>query len=293
MRRISNSEAQSWNQCKTQYRYAHDMAIAPKRYGQALSKGILFHEAIAKYYETIRDMPIGSAGYSLIEAKRVIQRELAKEDEFSFEICVETMKLLENYNARYSNDPQWEILEVESSYDLEISPDYTMPMRLDLLVRDKATDEVLLVDTKTCYNFFSDTKIALYGQIPKYVGALRANGHMVNGMLLNQVRTRPIKDPTPDQLWKRQKVSPSTAKIRRVLHEHILISEEITKYRELPDAVRPVVTTRALNDVICNMCSFKDLCMSELDGGNIDNIINTEYRTNPYNYNVTDMMELL
>lgn len=291
MRRISNSEVQTWNTCQNQYRYAFDMAIAPKRYGPALGKGILFHDAIAKYYLCIANG--GSINQALVEAQKIVTMELIKNDEYGADVCAEVNRLLIGYSAYYGIDPQWEIIEVEQSYDMPMNDQYTMPMRLDLLVRDRATHEILLVDHKTCYNFFTDRKIALYGQIPKYTGALRINGRNVNGVLLNMIRTRTIKAPTPDQLWKRQKVLPSSAKIRNVLKEHILSCEDITAYRAKPDIIRPQAARKILNDVVCGMCPFADLCMSELDGGDITYALKADFRANPYNYNPASDINVL
>jgi hypothetical protein len=49
-RRISNSEVSTWLTCQQRYYYEFDLKLAPIHNTEALSRGILGHEVLAKYY---------------------------------------------------------------------------------------------------------------------------------------------------------------------------------------------------------------------------------------------------
>jgi hypothetical protein len=284
MRNISNSEVATWLACKRQYYYEFDLNLEPKSGSSALDNGTLLHEVLAFYYDGLK------AGLSHAQAVEVARKHLmtfmATVGMYELDTIMKVDKLLQGYWDYYQGDPDWEILEVEKSYELPISPSFTFAMRLDLLVRVRSTGKVLLVDHKTAYNFWSQDDMELNPQFPKYIGALRANGIYVDGAILNQIRTRSIKNPTTDQLFKRAPYKPTPAKINEAMKEQVISSQEIAQWRELPLEVRKDRAVRVLQKAgVCKWCNVKSLCLSEYDGGDITTAIQNDYRQNTYGYN--------
>jgi hypothetical protein len=195
------------------------------------------------------------------------------------------------YFAHYGDEwASFEIIDAERSVELPISEEFSMPLRYDLYYIDKRTGKYVLSDYKTTYDFWPDYRIKLSPQFPKYFAAFRANDMPVDVCRLDQIRTRwkKVGDRTFDELFKRTTVTPSKAKIRAVLKQHILASQKISEFRALPDEVRPQVAIPSLHWSICQMCDYKSLCAAEMDG--LDDVsknalLATEYRTNTYDYN--------
>lgn len=284
MRHISNSEVGSWNTCKMQYRYSFDLALEPIKHSDPLSRGTLGHDAIAEYYLSIQRG--ASPGEAALEARKILSAAMNNTAQFDMEIVMDVDRILNVYFAQNLQDiTNWKILEVETKHDLPMSEQFDMPMRLDLMVELRREKVIALIDHKFTYDFWSEDDLALNPQFPKYVGALRNAGYAIDHTILNQIRTRKLKNPGPGDLVRRSIQRPSNAKIRRALKEHIVASQEITDYRNLPDAIRPEVATRVLNKMVCRGCWVKDLCMQEFDGGDITYLAQNSYQSRTYGYN--------
>lgn len=282
MRNISNSEVATWLTCRNKYRYAFDLDLEAKKKSEPLTRGTIGHEALDIYYKMLKE------GHKHEVAHRLATERLGYlmgMHDAPIEVILDVRRILELYWAYYEGDSNWEILEVEEMHNLPLNEDYSMPTRLDLLVREKDTGKVALVDHKFYYDMPNADKLSLNVQFPKYIGALASAGITVDYCLLNVLRYRKLKNPALSDLFKRHKVTVSPAKIRRALHTHILASQEITEYRALPEAVRPSRAIPVFNDMICKHCDFAALCQSEFDGGEINYLIETDYQKNSYGYN--------
>lgn len=282
MRRISNSEVSTWLTCQRKYYYEFDLNLQPRRQGKALGRGVLLHDVLALYYERLKAGCTHSV--AVTDARARLQTYLA-DDAFGMDTVAEVDNLLRGYWDYYQGDPDWEILEVEKGYDLALTEDYEYALRLDLLVKSRSTGQTILVDHKTAYDFWTEDDLDLNPQFPKYIGSLRANGVFVDKAILNQIRTRKLKNPTGEDLFRRTVCKPSIAKVQNAIREQVLSSREIVKHRALPVEVRASNSKRVLNKMICRNCDVKALCMSEYDGGDITHMIDTDYTQRTYGYN--------
>jgi len=283
MRRISNSEAACWLTCKRKYFYEFDLNLEPKVVGQALGRGVLLHDVLALYYERLKAGV--SHNVAVVDARARLQTFMAS---LPMETVMEVDRLLQGYWNYYQGDKDWEILEVEKSYDLPLTEEYEYALRLDLLVRVRSTGAIVLVDHKTTYDFWSADDLDLNPQFPKYIGSLRANGVAVDYALLNQIRTRSIKNPDANDLFRRVDYRPSRQKVANAIREQVIVNQEIVKHRSLPIEVRGNMATRVLNKQICKYCDMKPLCMSEYDGGEIKHMVDNDYKQRTYGYNNTE-----
>lgn len=283
-RKISNSEVGTWLSCRRKYYYRFDLLLEPKKLSHSLQRGILFHLAMEKF--NIKFMETKDFKFAQSWGEQIIQDQFLNYETYDTEVAVDCLRIYNIYmQILEQRIDEWEILEAEQQHDLPINDSYSMPIKLDLLVRERSTGDIALVDYKTCYDFWSDDQIALSAQAPKYIAALRNAGIKVDKLLLEQIRYRKIKEPTQDQLFRRTPIKPGTAKIRNVMQDHITASNSISQYRALPDAQRNELATRVLNPMLCKSCEVRDLCKSELDGGDIGYAIQVGYKKNTYDYN--------
>jgi hypothetical protein len=291
-RHISNSEVGTWNTCQRQYYYSFDLSLEPKRHSAPLSRGILGHDAIAAYYLAIKAGK--SPGDAALEARQILRMAMNDTISFDMEVVMDVDRILNAYFPMTVKDlSDWEILEVESKHDLPMTDDFDMPLRLDLLVRIRSTKEIVLIDHKYTYDFWTEDDLALNPQFPKYVGALRNSDYPIAYCILNQIRTRHLKNPGADDLVRRSIQRPSNAKIRRALTEHIIASQQIAEFRSLAPETRAQVATRVLNKMVCRGCFVKSLCQAEFDGGDIQYLAQNDYKARTYGYNDTPNIEEL
>lgn len=286
-RRISNTEVGTWETCKRKYYFSFDLKLEKIQRSEPLTRGLIVHEVLDVYYTMIKE------GHSTTDAKHIALQRLSAimtKPESDMSLCLEIKALLERYWANV-DDSDWEIIAVEQDYDLPMTDEFIMPMRLDLLVKQRSTGKVFIVDHKVVYDFWNYHQTALNPQFAKYVAALRYNGMKIDGCILNFIRYRKMKDQDPAKYFKRDVVVPSNAKIRNTVREHVISCQEIMEYRAKPAATREAIAVHCLNTMICKGCDFKDLCAAEIDGGETEFLLQNEFRENTYDYNKVDTTE--
>ena len=268
VRRISNSEASAWLACQRRYFYQYGPEpLYPKTYSEPLTRGIIGHDALEQYYTALQN---GATSY---EALQISRSKL-----FSYidhpTIIPETQTiiydldiLLQQY-VEQTDDSNWIIRSVEKMANLPLTSRYEYVLRLDLLVEERTSGKIILVDHKFVYNFWSMDEIDMSPQIPKYVATLRAQGVEIDHFLLNQLRYRKLKSGVHE--FKRSPVYPSQAKLRNAIKEQIAVSEQIANFRELtPEA--QFLTALPVRQMYgaCKGCLVRDLCLSEYGGADI------------------------
>jgi len=280
VRRISQSEVTTWLSCRAKYRYEYDMDLEPVTSSEALSKGNLGHDVLEVYYRCLMD---GAAQDDAItEARKVYMGAL---DTYGMEIIAAIDPLLQGYWRYYPSD-EFEILAVEELFDLPVTEEFSMPSRLDLIVRRKKDRKMGIIDHKFMGEFPTPQMVNLNGQQIKYRFLMTALDYPIEFATLNVIRTRKMKDPSPEQLYRRFDVPTSVAKTQAVLRQQIVASKEIVRYREQPEDVRKNLAVPVLNTLVCKFCSFKELCSSEMDGGDIEYLIANEFQQKEsYGYN--------
>jgi PD-(D/E)XK nuclease superfamily len=298
MRRISNSEVATWLTCRRQYFYAFDMGIAkkhnPHNLGDkvtTLQVGNLGHETLALYYQNLQ---FGESVEDAIQGARDhLSREMLKPTGYNRETVVRTTQILERYWSFYAqkDHEKYEILDVEKEYDIPLTEDFNYVFRFDLLLKERGTPKIGLVDHKFKYDFFSDEAISLTGQMPKYIGALRYNKINPSFVFLNQVRAKPpAQSWTSKDFFKRTPMTPSNAKVMNAVREQVIASQEIVEWRDLPFETKKATALRSMDSFPnpCGKCPYSLICRMEYDGGNATHVIANDFGPNSYNYNRDD-----
>lgn len=289
-RKISNSEATDAATCERLYYNAYirgGQGLAPKKLRGPLAIGGVGHEALEIYFKARKD------GVSHPEAvNKSIQhmtKMVADLDNciYDLEAILKARICVDRYFQHYGDHPNWTILRVEELYEMQIpNQPFSIPMRLDLLVHDKSTGKILLVDHKFTYDWWKPRKFNLRGQFYKYVAILRHNGVHVDAVVINQLRYREMKSTDPADYNQRYTQDNFTNfKMKRILKDHVAISKWIMKFRELSDEEQNEKAKFLLVDPICKYCAFGSLCEAELEGTFVDVMLKTDFRKNEYGYN--------
>lgn len=281
--KVSNSEAITWLTCQRRWYYQHARNLKPKKYGDALNRGIIGHEAMQIYYDAIK---VGGSTEVAESMARSCLMSYYSQDSI---VVTELLTIFDNYFAMQApNDSDWIILGVEQKHEIDLGSGEPYVLRYDLLVQERSTNKVVIVDHKFVYDFWTADDLALSPQFPKYKAALRAIGINVDYCLLNQLRYRPIKPEnwSLEKLFQRTGNYPSNAKMRNALQEQMTAARQIRQFKLLPLDQQLSQSVPCRNKVNCKNCSFKEPCASEFDGGDTDYLLSEFYEENTqYGYN--------
>jgi len=84
--------------------------------------------------------------------------------------------------------------------------------------------------------------------------------------------------PTWEQLHTMLPIKPNNMRVQQTFIEQIDTAEEIQRRKQMDPEDLDRVSFRTANKMICDGCSFKDLCSTELSGGNTKLMIQSEYK---------------
>jgi hypothetical protein len=212
--------------------YEFLLRLTPVNVGTALHRGIVGHDYLDKFYSMRKE------GATVEDASSKVLEEfsLAIADKFvtGGDIAVENAlaDTLTSYFDQVSTlDANWEILAVEQDFQAEFD---SVPVagRLDLLVRDKTTRDLVIVDHKFSYQSWSDNDVLINGQPYKYMALLRANGIKVSRMVYNIIKYRA---KTYSELVSRKPLVATVAEQDTAMRDHVFIAKEIMHARDLMD----------------------------------------------------------
>ncbi len=277
-RTISNSEVSTYTQCERRHYYGYLKTLEPVNTSTSLSRGIIGHEALAFYYDALKEGadPATAQQRALDCVGRYLHFPNAETT-----MLTDLMQILARYFSYYPHDEFREIIGVEKVYEID-AEEFIYGMRLDLLVRDKA-GKIVLVDHKFVYDFYTQNMLDTNAQLPKYIGTLKLNKVPVDYAILNQIRYRLKKGGnTDDELFKRAPVRPPHSRIHRIMGEQFEVSRRILERRTLDAEQQARVAVRTMNQMTCKNCPFISLCVAELDGQPTDNLLANDYRPNAY-----------
>ena len=303
--RISNSLAKSYLRCQRQYDYKYHRLLTPKTHGLPLYRGNWLHELLEARYKTgdwqKRHKELTQDFLTLFEEERELYGDQPT-------ICG---KIMESYDYRWNKDEEyWTILEVEKEYEIELpGSNHTFVFKIDLLMEDEYG--IWLVEHKSHKTIPDDTYRFIDIQTARYIWALKELGIPIIGVMWNYLRT---KEPTKPHMNKNGKVS--RAKLDTDLFTYVSTLQEngidLREYKDVilalkknntffrrvpmpkPDIIaetliEELVTTadqiergdppvRTIDRSCTYMCSFTDLCVTELYGGDTSLMLKTKYR---------------
>lgn len=221
---ISYSELDTYRQCPLKHTWAYkERWRRPTDPNGALAKGSLWHLVLETHYNVIKThdrVSEQSQTAALLEASIAVQPLLVDERngaQTDTQILVQWM--YDGYVALWGADPDWDIIGVEESFQIplltpagEPTP-YELKGKIDVVVRDRVTGHLWVVDHKSGANLPSQMDLEIDDQFGLYSWAMRQQGRPVLGAIHNASRTT---RNTADHPGYTGKLSPQTLEQRNL-----------------------------------------------------------------------------
>lgn len=274
---VSHSEVDSYLLCRRKHHYGYTMSLQRVKESAALAMGTAGHKILEVFYSLILN------GESFDEALKgaTIEANTLRQDVNIPANRANIFDVLFDYY--FPNEPfvkeGYKILAVEKEFNLKYDEenDLSYPFVVDLIV-ESPEGKTIVIDHKFVYDFYNYEASIMQPQIPKYVGALRALNYKIDYGMYNMLRTRKLKEPDFESMCQRLDVKPEPERVRQVFTEQIAVASEIQKIKQLDPAQQADGAYRVANKMVCQSCSFLDVCRTELSGGNVKLMIQTEYK---------------
>lgn len=276
---VSHSQLGVWNRCSFKWHLGYQEGWSNKNQPIYFERGGRIHEALAEYYEGVKQGKIALGDDSFL---RTLTTEWVKEG-VPVELVNDVMQIVGRYIRDYSpfNDNDLEILSVEERFVMDLETPLGRPYKLqgiiDLVVRVKSTGKIIIIDHKSSGNasFRSEEALSMDTQLPSYVHLLRNEGVDVFGMAYNFLNTYNYKDRrnTPvDKLFKRISSYRTENELEVILRETGNAVDEMYDRRNSP---------RRSFGYDCDRCDKQELCLMTMRGIDLDRERPINFERNP------------
>lgn len=273
---VSNSEVIAFQKCERFHAFSWGLKLVPKDTSTSpMTLGTIGHRGLNAYYKSKIN------GFDNPEAVQAGMLELSKYMNGQFnEIMPIITKRFVAYATRHAHDPI-EILAVEKSFRVQLSNNIDYVFTPDIIVTYTGgpfVGQTAVWDHKWSYNFWTDNEVHFDPQLPKYIWGLRQLGYDIDFGVINQLRTREIKEPRPEQLFKRSRTVPTAGRMENIMENQLTISERIAA---LPDSkVWFRKAEPSLSKMNCGQCFFQDPCNQMLEGNSCEDMLQINYMPN-------------
>lgn len=247
---VSFSEMDCGRQCP----HKHDLAYVerwtkPKDETTAAGRGTLWHKIMDTHYTSLR------AGVAPLPHVDEWFKETYKAGKDS-----DTLELLRwmytGYVEKWGHDDEWEVLVIEHKAQVPLRlpsgrrSGFTLKMIIDLVVRDRRTGKVWIVDHKSHANLPKSRELELDDQFGLYTWGLRQLGHKVFGSVYNTARTQRNKGDYPEVVAQWDALKATGAKPGTKRPEAQTLDQRFDRYlMSRTDAELDVVAAEALATV--------------------------------------------
>lgn len=205
---VSYSELDTFRQCPLKHKWSYvERWTRPPRPGGPLDLGSLWHVVLEIHYKTLKatqgprgGRPTDTAQARLNRAWTKIRPTLRNANG---QPQTETQEIVEwmyqGHLEAYGLDDDWRILGVEDKRQVRLrnlkgAPTrFVLKIRADLVIWDKATGLVWIVDHKSCGYLPKDYELDMDDQFGLYEWGYTATGVKVDGTLHDAARTKRLK----------------------------------------------------------------------------------------------------
>lgn len=280
---VSHSEAEQFLRCNRAHYYGYILEIMRRDTSDSLARGTIAHTAMEAYFKIIQQyqQAMLPREEGIEAAKKAVNRSLLEAFMLAPELAAQVKETLDWF---YEAEPfkLWDILYVEEDFMLELEDGLKMPFKPDLIARDP-DGKVWLIDHKCVYDFYTPRDAELQPQLPKYLYGLHKLGIHIDKIGYHSLRWRSLKDDPKKAgpMVKRRnnlfgfEVPPARAV--ETMREQIVVSKEVQRRKALPLVEANAIALRAANKMVCNNCSFRSLCIAELNNTNPKLVLDSEY----------------
>lgn len=230
---ITYSEMDTFRQCPLKHKWSYrDRWVKPAKDGSALSRGSLWHEVMEVHYTWLQrfgDRRKADPAGLLADIREFVHVHLLYDEQAKQtedQVLVEWM--YDGYVERYGTDPNWEILAIESAGQVRLPVPgkpkargrYWLRFKIDMVIRDRTTGQVWIVDHKSAKDFTRQTEIDIDDQFGLYTFALRMLGIQSFGFIRSDARTQRNKGPMElDNRFRRLPTFRSDVELRAIAED--------------------------------------------------------------------------
>ena len=282
---VSHSEVDSYLLCRRKHYYGYTKSLQRVRESSALAMGTAGHKVLEVFYAALLE-----AGKTNALQRAAMPQAIAAAGEIigqlrqEVDVPANRANIFDTLEELYfPNEPLvmegWTIQAVEKQFNLEYDPDTKAqyPFVVDIIALSPE-GKTVVIDHKFVYDFYTYEASIMQPQIPKYIGALRALNYKIDHGAYNMIRTRKLKEPDLTSMIQWLDVKPEAQRVKQVFVEQISVAGEIQSVKALSPEEQDAKAYRVANKMVCQSCSFIDICRTELSGGNSKLMIATEYK---------------
>lgn len=267
---VSHSEVESYLRCERQHYYGYGLEIERISESDSLHRGKLGHSCLEAFFNALKD------GKDFDTAKQLAFLRATEEIGRAPGLVNEVVDCLTWFFEGYPFHG-WTILAVEIELVLSVTDELQMPFIVDLVAKDIYGD-VWVIDHKFMYDFITDRDAELMPQLPKYVAALRVLGYQVDKTAYSVLRYRSLKTPTVDSKYKFIPTNITDERLKQTITEQLKVSARIIERKKESLAEWSADAMRTANKMVCNNCSFRSLCVAELNDYQPQLILDSDYK---------------
>lgn len=260
--KISYSEADTYRQCALKHQLKYIERWRSDETAPALSRGTQLHAALEYHYQQLQlrdvtkdaDVDVLAKTHAALVEKGLIHDEGGDEA---------VTWMLEGYLDFYGCDNAWEIVATEQDFEVPLydydgkESRFVLRGRIDLIVKNKGTSKIFVVDHKTCSNLPTEKALEFDEQMAFYTIAARRAGYPVYGAIYNAIRSKKlVRAMTSEERFLRKFVTKTDFELKTVEEELVATME--TAYNERKhDAPRTPDSER------CNWkCDMREACIA-------------------------------
>jgi hypothetical protein len=303
---ITNSMMKAKNRCNRQWWYKFKREIVPQYSTMPLKKGTWLHELLEAHY----------TGYGWKKRHKELSKEFNKlfdeEKEIYGDLPRICFNIMTSYEYHYrKEDAEFEVIAAEEVVQTPLPHGHTLEFKFDAIVEDEFGR--WLMEHKSHKRIPSADYRFIDMQTAKYVWGLNQIGTYgeITGVIWNYIRT---KEPTKPKMTKMGRLSRARIDTdvltyynalmeygldphdfrdvlsRLKLHQtffrrervpkpmkviETLVKETVLVADEIEMGVKPI---RSIERGCEFMCSYKDICIVELYGGDAKDVLKRRYR---------------
>ena len=185
---ISWSEIDAYRQCPFKHQLAYVERWSKPHFEGPLARGSWWHRVLEAHYSAIQRAGLNKrSGRDWADAAvDLVFSDMRMVDAPDLDLI---QWMYAGYLDLYGYDPGWGILAVEHTAEIPLNTDFTMKVKMDLVVRDQA-GLIWLIDHKSGANLPSKRDLDFDDQFGLYVWALRKMGRKVHGVIYGAARTK-------------------------------------------------------------------------------------------------------
>ncbi len=264
---VSHSEVDSYLRCERQHFYGYGLGVTRINESDSLARGTAGHKILEKFFNGLKDG---------LDVKDLNTQVFADCAEIAILNPDQAGELIRTFIAFFNNYPfyGWVVEGVEQEYVLPVTEGLAIPFVVDLLIRDPY-GYLWVIDHKFMYDYLNDRDLELTPQLAKYFIGLKALGVQVDRAAYSVYRYRPNQK---DDNYKFTPVDFTQERLVQTIREQAIVADRILKLKELPIEQWSYNAMRVSNKMVCNSCSFRSLCVAELNDWQPNLVLSADYK---------------